>query len=79
MTARNRVWIARRNLPFPLVMIYPAVWFLVGLARAVLSLSVPRGLLAGTWQGIRSTPFERSPISWRTVWRLTRLGRPPIV
>lgn len=79
MTARNRIWIARRNLPLPLMIVYPSAWLLVGLARAIRSASGMRAVFTGMLEGIRSTPFERSPISWRTVWHLTRLGRPPVL
>ena len=33
MVARNRVWLARRNLPAPLVPVYLGVWLLLTLAR----------------------------------------------
>lgn len=79
ITARNRVWIAKRNLPAPLAVAYVAVWLLLGTLRAARRGKLPKGLVAGTVDGIRSRPFERNPIRWRTVWRLSRLGRPPII
>lgn len=79
LTARNRVWIARRNLPWPLPAIYVLVWTLLGLARCLKSRQWPSGMGRGTVAGLRSMPFERRPISWRTVARLTRLGRPPVI
>jgi hypothetical protein len=33
MVARNRVWLARRNLPAPLIPVYLGVWLLLTLAR----------------------------------------------
>lgn len=79
ITARNRVWIARRNLPRPVRFAYIANWLLIGLARSLLSGDRPTGLIEGTLAGLRDCPLPREPISWRTVVRLTRLGRPPIV
>ena len=43
MGARNRVWLARRNLPVPLVPLYPGVWLLLTLLRRP-SASRPGGL-----------------------------------
>ncbi|MFF2542159.1 glycosyltransferase family 2 protein [Kitasatospora sp. NPDC058063] len=76
--ARNRVWLARRNLPALLVPLYPGTWFLLTLARR----PSPEALKAW-WGGFRAGWREpcgpRRPMRWRTVWRLTRLGRPPII
>ena len=72
--ARNRVWVARRNLPGLLVVAYLAVWMTATLVRGG-GASAIRGFLGG----MRSDCGERRPIRWRTVWRLTRLGRPPVV
>ncbi|MYQ89353.1 glycosyltransferase [Streptomyces sp. SID4936] len=78
MVARNRVWLARRNLPAPLVPVYLGVWLLLTLVRR------PSGPALKAWLGgFRegwSTPCgTRRPMKWRTVWRLTRLGRPPVI
>lgn len=78
-TSRNRIWIARRNLPVSLAVVYSVSWLLLSLVRAARSTSEIRAVLAGTLDGIRSTPFDRSPISWRAVWHLARLGRPPVI
>jgi len=77
LTGRNRVWIARRTLPWPIAFVHVLTWLVLGAARA------PRGAcrssyLRGWWSGWRG-PIERRPIAWSTVWRLTRLGRPPII
>lgn len=76
--ARNRVWVARRNLPHPLLECYLVVWFAVTLAR-IRSLRELRVALRGFGAGFRAPAGERRPISWRGAWRLTRLGRPPVV
>ncbi len=78
MVARNRVWLARRNLPALLVPVYLGVWMLLTLARR------PSGPALKAWFGGFkegwSTPCgPRRPMKWRTVWRLTRLGRPPVI
>ncbi|WKV70915.1 glycosyltransferase [Streptomyces sp. PCS3-D2] len=78
MVARNRVWLARRNLPAPLVPVYLGVWLMLTLLRK------PSGPALKAWfGGFRegwATPCgPRRPMRWRTVWRLTRLGRPPVI
>ena len=78
MNARNRVWVARRNLPWPLVPPYLLTWVLVTLAR-VRSGPALRAWFAGFREGLGGGAGERRPMSWRTVWRLTRAGRPPVL
>jgi GT2 family glycosyltransferase len=78
LNARNRVWVARRNLPWPLVVPYLLAW--TGLT--VLRLRSPRTLAAwfgGFREGLGGGAGERRPMSWRTVWRLTLAGRPPVI
>jgi GT2 family glycosyltransferase len=78
LVARNRVWLARRNLPWPLVPVYLGVWFALTLARRP-SPQALRAWLGGFREGWTRPCGRRSPMRWRTVWRLTRLGRPPII
>ncbi|MER6444064.1 glycosyltransferase family 2 protein [Streptomyces venezuelae] len=78
LVARNRVWVARRRLPAPLIPAYLASWVVISLWRFRSSRNL------GVWirgfaEGLRGGAGERHPMSWRTVWRLTRAGRPPIV
>lgn len=78
MVARNRVWLARRNLPAPLVPVYLGVWLLLTLLRR------PSGPALKAWfggfkEGWTTPCGPRRPMRWRTVWRLTRLGRPPVI
>jgi GT2 family glycosyltransferase len=78
MVARNRVWLARRNLPAPLVPLYLGVWLSLTLARR------PSGPALKVWfggfrEGWGGPCGPRRPMKWRTVWRLTRLGRPPVI
>jgi len=74
--ARNRVWLAHRNLPLPVAVVY--LWL-----RGVLTVIRQPSLMASQWSGYcdgwRTRIGPRRPISWRTVWRLTRLGRPPVL
>lgn len=78
LVARNRVWLARRNLPAPLVPLYLGVWLLLTLARRP-SRPALRAWLGGFREGWTAPCGARRPMKWRTVWRLTRLGRPPVV
>lgn len=77
-SARNRVWLARRRLPWLLAVPHVLVATARSLVRAGDSEArsqVWRGFRAG-WQ---LDPGPRKPIRWSTIWRMTRLGRPPIV
>ncbi|MFE4450745.1 glycosyltransferase family 2 protein [Streptomyces sp. NPDC056796] len=78
MVARNRVWLARRNLPAPLVPLYVGVWLLLTLVRRP-SLPALRAWFGGFREGWTKPCGPRRPMRWRTVWRLTRLGRPPVI
>jgi GT2 family glycosyltransferase len=78
MNARNRVWVARRNLPAPLLVGYLAVWGAATVLRAR-SLADLRDISRGFLAGARQPCGRRRPIRWRTAWQLTRLGRPPFV
>lgn len=77
LTGRNRVLIARRNLPWLVAVAHTLIWFGAGLLRAPgrdCKLAYAKGWFTG-WRG--SVP--RSSMRWRTVFRLGRLGRPPII
>ncbi|MCG7528477.1 glycosyltransferase family 2 protein [Streptomyces sp. OfavH-34-F] len=77
-TARNRVWLARRRLPAALVPVYLGVWIALAMLR-MRSLGGLRAWWGGFAEGCRTSPGPRAPMRWRTVWRMTRLGRPPIL
>ena len=77
LTGRNRVWIARRSLPWPLAFVHVMTWLVLGVWRAPKGES-RRRYLSG-WRAGWSTNVDHRPIRWRTVWRLTLLGRPPIL
>ncbi|MEU8708946.1 glycosyltransferase family 2 protein [Streptomyces sp. NPDC048565] len=78
MVARNRVWLARRNLPAPLVPLYLGVWLLLTLVRRP-SMPALKAWFGGFREGWTKPCGPRRPMRWRTVWRLTRLGRPPVI
>ncbi|GHI86289.1 glycosyl transferase [Streptomyces xanthophaeus] len=78
MVARNRVWLARRNLPAPLVPVYVGVWLLLTLLRRP-SAPALKAWFGGFREGWTTPCGPRRPMRWRTVWRLTRLGRPPVI
>ena len=78
MDGRNRVLIARRNLPLPLAWAYLANWMALTVLRER-SLGAVRAWLAGFAEGWRLDPAGRHPISLRTAWRMTRAGRPPVI
>ncbi|MGL4338839.1 MAG: glycosyltransferase family 2 protein [Rhodoglobus sp.] len=79
LNARNRVWLAKRNLPWMMVVPYVMVWTAIQLIRSVRQ---PAGLRAwwGGWlAGWRENPGGRRRMRWATVWRMTRAGRPPLI
>ena len=77
-TARNRVWLARRRLPAVLVPAYLGVWIAITLTRTH-SAAALRASASGFVEGVRTSCGPRQPMHWRTVWRMTRLGRPPLI
>ncbi|MEV7888770.1 glycosyltransferase family 2 protein [Streptomyces sp. NPDC002817] len=78
VNARNRVWLARRRLPLALIPVHLGVWVLLTLVRNRSAAGL-RAWFGGFAEGIRESAGERRPMRWRTVWRLTRLGRPPVI
>jgi GT2 family glycosyltransferase len=78
MNSRNRVWVARRNLPLVLAGVHIGVWLLRGVA-GVRSVRAAREMARGYAAGFSDPPGDRKAIRWRTVWRMTRAGRPPII
>ncbi|MFD6287131.1 glycosyltransferase family 2 protein [Streptomyces sp. NPDC060205] len=78
VTARNRVWLVRRRLPLPLIPVHLAVWIALTLVRTR-SVGGLRAWFGGFVEGLRASAGERRPMRWKTVWRLTRLGRPPVI
>ncbi len=76
-SSRNRVWLARRRLPWLIAIPHIALWTMRSLFSA--GSGEARGqVLRGFKTGWSESPGERSPISWRSAWTMTRLGRPPV-
>ncbi|MFF4010669.1 glycosyltransferase family 2 protein [Streptomyces sp. NPDC001717] len=78
MTARNRVWLAKRHLPGPLVPVYLGVWTLLTVARTRSATGL-RAWFGGFAEGVRVDAGPRRPMRWRTVVRMAALGRPPVI
>lgn len=78
MNARNRVWLAKRNLPVVLEPVYVGSWVALTVAR-VRDRRALGAWFAGLREGMRDSPRDRRPIQWRTVWNMTKAGRPPVI
>ncbi|SHI73481.1 Glycosyltransferase, GT2 family [Tessaracoccus bendigoensis DSM 12906] len=81
MNARNRVWLARRCLHWPLSWAYVLTWTLHHLVRD-LPEHADRVWWNGWFDGWTERPWEgrrRPKLKWSTVATMTRHGRPPIV
>jgi GT2 family glycosyltransferase len=76
---RNRVLLARRNLPWPLAVLYLADWMALTVARERGNQGRLRPWFAGFAEGWRADPGPRHPIKLRTAWRMARAGRPPVI
>ena len=79
LNARNRVWLAKRNLPWVLVPFYVGSWTGIQLLRSVRNRDGLRAWFGGWAEGWRENPGDRRGIKWVTVWRMTRSGRPPLI
>lgn len=79
LNARNRVWLAKRNLPTVLVPVYVGSWTAIQVLRWARRPKALRAWFGGWRAGWRENPGGRRPMRWRTVWRMTRAGRPPVV
>jgi len=79
LNARNRVWLARRNLPTLLVPIYVGSWTAIQVLRWARNRPALRAWFGGWREGWSSDPGERRPLKARTLWRMTLAGRPPVV
>jgi len=79
LNARNRVWLARRNLPAPFAVLYVGSWTAIQVLRWVRNPAALRAWFAGWREGWRENYGERRPLKAATIWRMTLAGRPPIV
>jgi GT2 family glycosyltransferase len=78
LDGRNRVLLARRNLPWPLAGAYLLDWLALTVLRER-SARILRAWLAGFAEGWRMDAGGRQPLSAGTAWRMTRAGRPPLI
>jgi hypothetical protein len=78
LDARNRVLLARRNLPWPLAGLFLLNWLVLAIVRER-SAAALRQWLGGFAAGWRVDPGNRRPLRLATLWRMTRLGRPPVI
>jgi hypothetical protein len=76
--ARNRVWLGRRYLPLPLAALFVATFA----ARTIPGIRSARHLreaARGYRDGMLQDCGERRRLRARTLWRMTRAGRPPVI
>jgi GT2 family glycosyltransferase len=78
LQARNRVWLARRNLPALLGVLYVFDWMFLTVLRTRSSGQL-REWFAGLGAGLREPCGQRRRMRWRTVVRMTLNGRPPVI
>lgn len=78
LNARNRVWLARRNLPVVIEPIYVGTWVGMTLLR-VHDKAALKSWFAGLGEGIKVRPQGRKKMQWKTVWAMTKAGRPPVI
>lgn len=75
---RNRVRLAKRNLPWPVAVGYLGSWSAVELLRMRNDAEARKAWLAGVREGWHESG-KRQPIAWGTIWQMTKHGRPPLV
>lgn len=78
LNARNRVWLAKRNLPCPLAVAYVLNWTAISVLRTRRP-AASAAWLKGACNGARTDAGKRRPLRWRTVWEMTKRGRPPVL
>jgi GT2 family glycosyltransferase len=78
LNARNRVWLARRNLPVVLEPIYVGTWVGITVLR-MRDKDALKAWFGGLREGMKENPGGRRPMKWRTVWEMTKAGRPPVI
>ena len=82
LNARNRVWLARRNLPLPFRWLYTVDWAMVECFRLRRNKSAVRQYLSGWKAGWKGSPWYKQPrrkIRWATILRMSLAGRPPLI
>jgi GT2 family glycosyltransferase len=77
--ARNRVFLARRHLPLPLAVLYVLGFVARTLPLLARSREAAREAARGYRAGLREPCGRRRPLRARTLWRMVKAGRPPIL
>jgi GT2 family glycosyltransferase len=77
--ARNRVWLARRNLPLGVGVLYVLSFALRTLPLLWRSRARLREAARGYRDGLRGPCGPRKPLHVKTMWRMARAGRPPVL
>lgn len=83
LNARNRVWLAKRNLRFPFSFLYPLTWMLISILRIRGGKNL-KAWFSGFFKGVFARSIvknenARKKLRWNTHLLLTRYGRPPII
>jgi len=79
LNARNRVWLARRNLPWIFGIPYVVSWTALQVVRSARDPAALSSWFHGWLEGWRVSAGPRTPLRWATVWRMARHGRPPVL
>lgn len=82
LNARNRVWLAKRNLRWPFSWIYVSSWALLESARLRKEPGAVRQYFGGWLAGWRESPWYSTPrpkLKWSTHLRMMLAGRPPVI
>lgn len=72
--ARNRFWMAWRSLPRTVFAGHLLTWTAISAARRE-----PLGVVLRGYREAWADRPTRRPMRWRTVARMTRIGRPPVI
>lgn len=80
---RNRVWLARRNLPWPLNWAYVGSWTLIQYLKWANKPKQLKPWMKGWRDGWKLNPWGEDELphklSGRGLLRMSRHGRPPVV
>ena len=79
LNARNRVWLAKRNLGLVQGFIYVASWTTIQHLRWLRNRHGLRAWWGGFGEGLRTSPGGRRRLRFRTVWRMWLAGRAPFI
>lgn len=79
LNARNRVWVARRNLPAPLAAAYVANWSAIHLLRSRNDRAGLKPWWDGWKEGWATDPGPKKKLAWNTITEMTLRGRPPLL